>query len=108
MEQSRHDMMSVTSEIRRAPICGVLSIAAPFIGAFLFWVLIWVLSDFSLSFVLALSLIPLSPICGVGFSIAAWIRRERCWLLPWIGLFINLALLCFVFINRNHMIGSFG
>ena len=108
MELSRHDMTPAYSETRRAPTCGILSIAAPFIGAFLFWVLMWVFTDFSLSFVLGLSLIPLSPMCGVGFAVAAWIRRERCWLFPWIGLFINLALLCWVFINRDHMIGSFG
>jgi hypothetical protein len=101
-------MMPVSSEARRVPTFGILSIAAPFIGTFLFWVLIWVFTDFSLSFVLALSLIPLSPLCGLIFSAVGWFRHERYWLLRWIGLAINLGVIGWFVVNRNHIIGSLG
>ena len=57
---------------KRDPWCGVFSVAAPFIGLFVF---------------------PLASIAGIGLAIAAWRRHEKQWLLPWIGLLLNLALL---------------
>jgi hypothetical protein len=92
----------------RSAVCGTLSVSAPFIGAFLFFVLIRVFTDSPLSFVLALSLIPLSPLCGVIFAVVALIRRERFRFFAWIGMVVNLALILFVFVNRNHIIGSMG
>jgi hypothetical protein len=83
----------VATRARRPAICGTLSITAPFIGAILCYVLIWVSPT---GFVLGLLLIPLSLICGVVFAVSAWIRRERYWLLPSIGLPMNLALTLWV------------
>ena len=88
----------------------VLSICAPFIGALLFYITEWILAasfEIPFAFELGLLLIPITPICGVGFAIAARIRRERFRVLPWLGLLINLALICYVIANRNT-IGSLG
>src|SRR5438270_135065 len=94
--------------VPRAPTYGILSIAAPFIGAFMIFVLLWGIPDFPLSFILALFIIPLSPICGIGFAVAAGIRGERYFAIRAVGLLINLAVIALLIANRNHVIGSFG
>jgi hypothetical protein len=96
---------------RRVPIFGILSICAPFIGALLFYVTVWILAaslEIPFAFAFGLLLIPITPLCGVGFAITAWIRGERYRVLPWLGLLINLALISWVIANRNNMFGSMG
>jgi hypothetical protein len=84
---------------RRPPRFGTLSVAAPFIGAFLSYVLLSLSAsseDSPVAFLLGLLLFPLSLLSGVAFAASAWIRRERFWLLPSIGLLINLALVLWI------------
>ena len=88
----------MTTEFRasakRDPWFGMLSVMAPFIGWFLGLTFLSLLSFWDLSF-LSLYILPLTPICGIGFAVAAWKRHEKHWALPWIGLLLNLAILCF-------------
>jgi hypothetical protein len=91
--------------IKRSPVFGKLSLAAPFIGGILIFILLK-LPD--MGFILGLYMIPLTPICGVGFAVAGCVRREQHWFLPWIGLLFNLAILLLLWVERDNIIGSPG
>ena len=75
--------------VGRKPIFGTLSVAAPFIGGVLVYLLIWHAN----SFFVGLFMVPLSLICGATLAIVAWLRRERSRWLARIGLLRNSALL---------------
>jgi len=97
------DTPSVTSQSKPVgdgkPILGALSVATPFIGALLIYLLIWQFESF-----LGLLMIPLSPICGVILAVIALRRRERHRWLAWIGFLLNAAALLYLFVERDHII----
>jgi hypothetical protein len=99
------DTLDVTSQskpVAGKPILGVLSVATPFIGALLIYLLIWQFESF-----VGLLLIPLSPICGVILAVVALWRREPHRWLAWIGFLLNAAVLLYLVVERDHII-SFG
>ena len=94
-----------------APKFGWLAVLAPLLGGVLCLGLVLVcvkVLDSELMMMACLLLIPASPLAGVVFAILAWRRRERHKALPWLGLFINLAVLFWLWAGRGHLIGSFG
>jgi hypothetical protein len=78
--------------VGRKPIFGTLSVAAPFLGG----VLVYLLICQANSFFVGLFMVPLSLIGGATLAIVAWLRRERYRWLAWIGLPLNSALLILV------------
>jgi hypothetical protein len=90
----------------RAPIFGALSVAFPFICWFLYYLLLWVLPNFLLSFALAMLIMQLGPYFGVFLAGGAWIRHERYLLLRWIGMLINLANMWYL--HTHPIFRSFG
>jgi hypothetical protein len=90
--------------VARPSTFGALSIAAPFIGGVLVYLLIFHSDQIVPAYILGLLLVPLSPICGVIFAVVAWIRREPSWIFPWIGLLLNLGVLLFLYIERNNLL----
>jgi hypothetical protein len=78
--------------VSRNPIFGTLSVAAPFLGG----VLVYLLICQANSFFVGLFMVPLSLIGGATLAIVAWLRRERYRSLAWIGLPLNSALLILV------------
>jgi hypothetical protein len=90
--------MQTVSEIppKRAPLCGILSVASPLIGfAASLLVMAYVRSrppesgmDLGL---LALGALPTfaSLLCGMILAGAAAVREEKLWALRWIGFLVN-------------------
>ena len=81
--------------VDRNPIFGTLSVAAPFLGG----VLVYLLICQANSFFVGLFMVPLSLICGVILAIMAWLRGERSRWLAWIGLLLNSTLLILVILG---------
>ena len=89
--------MQSASEIlpRRAPLCGVLSVASPFIG----FAAAWLVMDYIRSRppesmqlgLLALGALPIyaSCLCGLILAGAAAVREEKFSALRWIGFLVN-------------------
>ena len=94
----------MTNQPKRAPICGVLSIAATVSSGLIFYSFIKLHPDTSgplgaekLRFVQEFT--PICGLAGLVLAIVALIRRERFWILPLLALLLGLALVglfCFL------------
>ena len=76
-------------------IFGMLSVAAPFIGGFIIWIMIqndWIVSFLYIPPAFAL-LIALPSLTGVAFAFVSWIRDEPNRKMRRGGLFFNVAIL---------------
>jgi len=94
----------MTTQPKRAPICGALSVAAT-VSSWLALIVIIKPHPGATVTVVGAQLQILQvfvPFCGLGglvFAIIALIRRERYWVLPLVALFLGLALVglfCFM------------
>ena len=80
---------TLTSSVRRSPICGLLATLTPLIGGVL-------ILFYDQMLVAAVAGIPTCLVLGIVFALAAWFRRERHLFLPVIGFVCNTALLALV------------
>jgi hypothetical protein len=101
----RYPLKVMTTQPKRAPICGTLSIAFS-VSSWLIVYLFIKLHPITTGAVGAArlqSMLSFAPFCTLGgliFAIVALIRRERYWMLPLVAFFLGLTLigfLCWVF-----------
>ena len=91
-------MENITSQPKRAPICGALSFFATAMGWLVLFGLIR-LHPNGLGLLFGQLFIPFCVLGGLAFAIISWARRERFWLLPLVSLafgFVLIGLICYV------------
>src|SRR5262245_9669225 len=87
------------SPIARGPTFGLSSVASPFVGALLFYVVVWGAQS-----LIGLLLLPLTPVAGAAFAVVSWFRGERH---PWVaglGFLFNTAIMVYLYVQRDHII----
>jgi hypothetical protein len=100
----QHTRMTTESipALKRTPIFGGLSIAAPVVLCLMIFSQ-YVFDSFDLT-MLCTVLWPVPMVCGFIFMVVAFIRRERYWAFPFVGLAINLA---GIFYLSTHLTNDF-
>jgi hypothetical protein len=113
-----HPLQVMTTQPKRAPICGILSIAASASS----WLIIYVFIRLHPNPAVNVGAAQLRilqvyvPCCGLGgfvFAIVALLRRERYWVLPLVSIFLVLALVglvCFIVggVDEKRISEAFG
>jgi hypothetical protein len=87
----------MTTQSKRAPICGLLSVAA---STMCWFGVYWLMKRHPVEGLpFGQLFVPYCALGGLAFAIAAWVRGEKYWALPLIGLLLALAVLglfCFL------------